>query len=205
VGVRVLDTTTAKKAALTMPPLQFLDDWLFGAAPHAFTCYEDSYSAFCRELATSLGVHPADVALVGSGRLGFSLNPQHLLSRFSGTSDLDVVVVSSSVFDGAWTDLLHGSVSTAFAETEERRRLRKTQDNFFDGYLRSDHVPVGSALSREWFPKLAGPFSSVTARRHEVKAWLFKSWWHAELFYLRNVSAVRPALQKLMAGHKESP
>src|SRR6266436_3510183 len=90
--------------------------------------------------------------LVGSGRLGFSLNPEHLLRSFGQASDLDVVIVSSDVFDDTWTELIEKASEIALAGDDDRRRFKRTKENFFRGYLRPDHLPLTIGFASEWFP-----------------------------------------------------
>ncbi|SCG55644.1 hypothetical protein [Micromonospora halophytica] len=45
------------------------------------------------------------VQLVGSARLGYSLNPKKNFRRFHESSDLDVAIISPELFDQAWGEL----------------------------------------------------------------------------------------------------
>lgn len=186
------------RAAATMDPAAFVSEILFRAEPFAFRSQPQEYHEFKREVAGRLAVDQDGIELVGSARLGFSLNPDHLLREFSARSDFDVVVVSSVVFDQTWEELLANAASIVFANEDEKRRLRKTRENFFHGYLRPDHVPLATFLGREWFPKLAARFDAGVARRHEVHAWLFKSRVHAESFYAANVTRVQPNIKRML-------
>lgn len=187
----------AKKDLLDHTPQQYFERWLLATTPFAFDTEDTQFAAFRRELSDSLEVHPAELFMVGSAQLGFSLHPDHLLRAFSAESDLDVVVVSPTIFDAAWRDLLQRRGDPALLETEQKRLFKKTRENFFDGYLRPDHLPTGSQLLRSWFPRLAGPFKSTVAQKHDVRAWLFRTWLHAESFYCNNIERVRPAVHKM--------
>ena len=79
--------------AASLAAREFIDRHLFGGSPWAFRASPPEYDEFRAELAHRLAVDAGGIALVGSGRLGFSLNPHHLLSSFGSASDLDVVVV----------------------------------------------------------------------------------------------------------------
>ena len=95
-----------KRAAASSDPVVFVHEWLLSSDPFAFRSTVGGYARFRAELAHALGVHAAQLTLVGSGQLGFSLRPDRLLRSFRRDSDLDVVIVSSEVFDRAWEDLL---------------------------------------------------------------------------------------------------
>lgn len=185
--------------AASLAAREFIDRHLFGCSPWAFRASPAEYDDFRGELAHRLSVDAAEITLVGSGRLGFSLNPHHLLSAFGAASDLDVVIVSSATFDEAWTELIEKAADIALASEEERRRLKKVKENFFLGFLRPDHLPLTTKLASDWFPKLASRFESQVARRHEVKAWLFKSELHARVLYSDHVSRVQSDIKRMVS------
>lgn len=188
----------AMRAAATSESSTFVNEVLFAVPPFAFRARPAEYDEFRGEVSARLGVAIGDVEIVGSGRLGFSLNPDHLLSSFGPKSDIDLVLVSSAVFDSAWEELLCNAGSIALANEDEKRRLKRTRENFFQGYLRPDHVPVSTFLGREWFPKLATRFTSRVARTREVNGWLFKSKVHAAGFYETNVARVRDNIRHML-------
>src|SRR4051794_37356146 len=143
VPLEVLETM---RSVATMEPAAFVNDILLGTAPYAFRARPSDYDEFRVEVGARLSVDSAEIELVGSARLGFSLNPDHLLRAFEPSSDLDLVIVSSEVFDAAWQEMLINASSIALANEDEKRRLRKTRENFFNGYLRPDHVPRATFL-----------------------------------------------------------
>ena len=185
--------------AASLAAREYSDRPHFGGSPWAFRASPPEYDEFRAELAHRLAVDAGGIALVGSGRLGFSLNPHHLLSSFGSASDLDVVVVSSTMFDETWMELLEKAADITLASEEERRRLKKTKENFFLGYLRPDHLPLTTKLAHDWFPKLASRFESQVASRHEVKAWLFKSELHARVLYADHLSRVQSDIRRMVS------
>lgn len=186
------------QAAAMLPPREFIENHLFTATPFAFRTNLADYDVFRNELAERLAVQEDALQLVGSGRLGFSLNAAHLLRRFQPSSDLDVVVISSPIFDQAWSELVELETSIGLADEDERRKLKRTKENFFQGYLRPDYLPISCQLTRDWFPKLSARFQSTVASRHEVRAWLFKSLTHTSALYSSHLGRVQPAIRKLL-------
>lgn len=186
-------------AAATAQPEEFIRNHFFAMRPYAYrTQVSAAYDDFRNEISRLLAIQPADVCLIGSARTGFSLNKDHLLRPFSRKSDLDFILVSSAIFDDCWDELIRSKEAFDLVGTDERARFRKTRDNFFNGYLRADQLPLGSTLSREWFPLLSGPFGCPIARLHPVKAWLFKSWAHATGCYKDHVASIQTDLAKLL-------
>ena len=69
------------------------------AIPFVFEAEPRSWEDFRAEVGRQIGVAPADMRIVGSGRLAFSLKPGKNLRAFEDTSDIDLVVVSPDMFD----------------------------------------------------------------------------------------------------------
>src|SRR5437867_2255497 len=93
------------RAAAEMPALQFIDQYVLGPRAFVFAWLEEPYLEFRRSMEGLLATGGGDIKLIGSAKLGFSLNPDHLLRPFRGDSDLDLVVVSSQLFDAALLEL----------------------------------------------------------------------------------------------------
>ena len=185
-------------AAATSTPVSFVDNNLLAGEAYVFGWNPEPYAAFRREMANKLAIGEDQVKLVGSAKLGFSLNNEHLLRRFRCGSDLDLVVVVSELFDSTALELRARARELELAGEDERRRLRKSRENMFNGYLRPDQLPLSASLMRAWFPRLAGPFESEPARSHPVKAWLFKSWDHVRLCYADHHERIQPTLRRLL-------
>jgi predicted nucleotidyltransferase len=197
---RVLET---KRAAARLRPAEFVEKILLGGEVYVFDWDPQSHADFLGMMEKRLGVGAAGIRLIGSAKLGFSLKDEHLLRRFRRDSDIDLVVVHPAMFDEAHLELAAMAGSLRAAEPDERRRLQKSRDNVFNGYLRPDQLPLGSRLHGEWFPRVAGPYEAEPARSHEVRAWLFKSLEHAAICYEGHFQGVQPAIQKLVALSEE--
>lgn len=193
------EALAAMKAAATLDPKEFVSNYLFRMEPEAFRGGPAaSYEQFQSEIGTRIGIALEDVCLVGSGRVGFSLNRDHLLRPFCSESDLDLVIVSSPVFDECWKELHARAEEFSTSDHDESRRFRKTKENVFNGYLRPDQLPLGASLVQAWIPQLAGPFNNPVARMHEVRAWLFKGWEYAHGHYSHYLGTVKGDIAKML-------
>ena len=74
--------------------------------PYVFEPQPAAWDTFRDELVSGLAVSRPDIRVVGSARFGFSTKPGRNLREFSDTSDIDVVIVSPSLFDQLWLALL---------------------------------------------------------------------------------------------------
>lgn len=72
--------------------------WLSEGVPFAFEHCPAVFESLRIWLALKLGVKAKEISLVGSARLGWSLDPEKLGSPFSPKSDLDLFVVSQKLF-----------------------------------------------------------------------------------------------------------
>jgi len=188
---------TMRRAALDSPAT-FVTGTLFNGEAYVCNGDAESYDQLRRELATLLSVAQSDVRLIGSAKVGFSLNPDHLLSLFGKESDLDFVIVRSDTFDEAALELAARADEFVLAGEDEKRRLRKSKENLFHGFLRPDQLPLTCSLQRDWFPKLAGPYGHPVARQYPVKAWLFKSLQHATMTYTAHQRRIQPAVLNIL-------
>ncbi|WBB90677.1 hypothetical protein [Verrucosispora sp. WMMC514] len=100
----------------------FVTARLFDGIPAAWP-HELSYIRWRHLVATELGIDPMAVQLVGSARLGYSLNPKKNFRKFQASSDLDIAVVSPELFDQAWTELREMITEESFAT--KKNYLRK--------------------------------------------------------------------------------
>ena len=73
--------------------------WLTEGIPFAFSECPALYDSIRSWLSTKLDVHAKEISIVGSARLGESLNPKKIGTPFNRASDLDLFVVSGRLFN----------------------------------------------------------------------------------------------------------
>lgn len=79
---------------------------LFDGDPFVFRAAPDQYAVLRRHIAGGLKVEAGAITIVGSAKIGFSLDPNSFGRAFSKQSDVDVVVVSERLFDAMWQALI---------------------------------------------------------------------------------------------------
>jgi hypothetical protein len=162
--------------------LDWLVDEVLLAGPAAHV--EAPEIAYIRaSLAAKFGVLAQDVSVwvVGSAKLGFSINEKHLpngavLPRyraFSAASDIDVAVVSPRVFDLIWKDLSTYAHRVARLPWDSGR----LGDYLVYGWLRPDHFPIRARLRRcdDWWDLFRALSSHARYGRRKVRGGLFYS------------------------------
>ena len=118
------------------------------------------------EVSRRFSLHPSQVVLVGSGKLGFSIAPQKRYRHFGDQSDLDLAIVSVELFHLYWV--------TVFRYSGYWERSARFKEYLFRGWIRPDLLP--SHTASEWFEY----FRQLTASRkfgyYKIDAGLYRSW-----------------------------
>jgi len=108
--------------------------WLTEGVPSAFLTAPAVYEDLRGWLASRLNVHPKEVTLIGSARIGYSLAPPpHFGRPFNTGSDLDLSIISDDLFQ---------RVTSAFS-------------NFSADYSSGDVIPRTSHERRLWDENIA--------------------------------------------------
>ena len=125
--------------------------WLSEGIPHAFGNCPAVYEAVRFWLSTQLDAHAKEISLVGSARLGRSLNPNKLGTPFTNfKSDLDLFIVSSSLFDALTKDFYRWSsdYKNGRIHPSNRNQARYWRENneqlpvnIQRGFIFSDRIP----------------------------------------------------------------
>ncbi|WP_437568719.1 hypothetical protein [Sorangium sp. So ce542] len=161
--------------------------YLLEGVPAFFSDHWERYCEFKEAIARSFAVHPKTVMLVGSGRWGFSTNPDKYPQVFDeGTqrSDLDVVVADPTLFDRAWRELCEH-------EMEEEPKgpalgdLKRRRNMLYEGRLDPAVFPIHMKLRREW----GDVFEDLSTKRwddgapRKIEAWIFRDWRFVQRYY----------------------
>lgn len=159
--------------------------YVFREAPRAFQDFAETLS---RQFRTPI----EDVSVIGSGRIGFSLDPDKFGTPFHARSDLDVIVVNPEMFDLAWIQLcrvgrrrlsLDPRVKSAF----EVHRA----NNVFFGFIVPEALPGILTISTLWFNvfRQIGFGIRVLAGR-KVTGRLYRTWEHVRVHQRYSLDAV---------------
>ena len=140
--------------------------WLSEGIPFAFRECPAVYEAVRSWLSAIMGVNAKEIGIVGSARLGASLDPNKLGRSFSDSSDLDMFIVSKSLFEKLreefcqWSLAFENGEATARSPTEERNwrennKLgpRQIARGFLDQWMipNFDQYPITMKIShRMW-------------------------------------------------------
>jgi predicted nucleotidyltransferase len=144
------------------------------------------------EVADRYEVHPNEVLVVGSGKLGFSIAPTKLYRPFTDTSDIDVVIVSPKLFDRIWKAVHHYWDHGGYWE-----RSAQFKAYLFQGWIRPDKLPPSRAfeLANEWWQFFNSLSSTGRYSIYKIAGALYRDWYFLEAYQLRGVSACADELR----------
>jgi hypothetical protein len=170
-----------------------VDVILAAESPFAFKDDPALYVRLCDQLRADLRLAIDHLVMVGSGKIGFSTNPNHYGRAFRPRSDLDIAVVSSAIFDRVWFFLLSFPRSRlATFDEQEREWLRSHRENrIFHGRCEPAHLLKVPGLSRSWFVAFKNTSLIPELAAHDVHGMLFRTWEHLRLYHEYGLREVR--------------
>ncbi len=131
----------------------------------------DDYFLLRQEVAKNFNVHPNEVFVVGSAKLGFSIAPNKRYRHFGEKSDIDVVIVSAKLFDEFWSILYKYWLQNIIWSEE-----KIFKDYLFQGWIRPDKLPNSSDLSKKWWEFFRQLTSSNKFGPYKISGALYKNW-----------------------------
>src|SRR5438034_1758653 len=85
-------------------------------------CYvfeNGKYFELKAEIADYFQIHPSEILLVGSAKLGFSIAPRKRYRHFGDQSDIDIAIVSTPLFEKIWQQVFEYRDNISYFWPEE--------------------------------------------------------------------------------------
>jgi hypothetical protein len=178
---------------------------------------QDELGAFQEHVASLLGVADASagVLVVGSARTGFSLDPDNYPQPFRASSDIDLVIVDTELFDAAWQtllvwDYLSKGGRTSFEDHWLSDRRSQTFSGWYDPTQWRRDFDLAPAYPQRLKPlrdqafRWFSAFQSLSRYRltpevakHRVTARLYRTREHASKYHVHGLRALQ---SKLLIG-----
>jgi len=172
---------------------------LFGTTPWIFQNNTAQYDAWRAAVAaTHAAFSPDGVRVVGSSAFGFSLSPTKAGRDFRRTgesyqrSDIDVVLVSESMFIEIWNELLDRERARTLTSTLDSRG--KMREDIYNGHVINALIPDGTNASRVVRGAIATTTSVAPFRGHIAKARIYRRLEDAFAYHLWSVGMLRKEL-----------
>ncbi|MEC1698028.1 hypothetical protein [Schinkia azotoformans] len=176
----------------SIPILDIVQRHLTYGTPVAFKDDEDTYFEIKKRIATQFDIAPEDVFMVGSGKLGFSLNTDQLWKPYDEESDMDMVIVSDKVFSSFWYQLYEFNIDITDRTKEEDKRYKKFLKYFLKGWIRPDFFPEAFKGNEEWEDFFTGTMSyKKEYGGRKITGAVYREPFFYESYHKRNLEKIR--------------
>lgn len=175
--------------------------------PFVFDTEPNNWARFRQAISEALGIGPADIRVVGSGRFGFSLKPGCNLRRFQDTSDIDLAITNEGAFDGLWDAILAAAYPRPPISIRPGGWMEKLRNELYTGWISprklamdvrlfgNKALPVIEFRTR-WFDTLKGASRHAVRRHEDIQGRLYRTRRHLELYHLNSVASLRRSLSQ---------
>ena len=144
----------------------------------SFLLDDDQYHLLRARVAAKLALHPNEILMVGSAKLGFSIVEKKRYRPFGEKSDIDLAVVSSQLFD---------TFARETFDYWERSRNWQNHKTFvkymFRGWIRPDFLPQALARRTQWWELFQNLTAEGTFGPFAIRAGLYKSWHYLDRYH----------------------
>ena len=158
---------------------------------------QQDYFDLRSRVAKKFGLHPNEVLVVGSAKLGFSIVPDKEYDLFSDESDIDVALISSKLFDEYWNQVYN------FKEKNPYWNEDDFVEYLFQGWIRPDKFPQSKLfpLRKDWWDFFQSITSSGRFGNYNIRGGLYQSY-----FFLENYQkiCIRKCKKNLEKNHEDN-
>lgn len=183
--------------------LDFCRKRVIHGTPFVFVGRDDDFYSFRKKVADQFQVPFHEIYIVGSAKLGFSPRKG---KPFDLDSDIDVAVVSESLFDVIMENIRNYQMGLRKAKRKVSERELSLYHQFLEyvalGWIRPDKLPllfqIGELKTRwfEFFESISYGHSEVG--NYKVAAGVFKSYHHLEMYLLSGMKELKTS--KILKG-----
>jgi hypothetical protein len=178
--------------------------YLVDGASFFFNLYYNEHEEFTfkKAIAESLGVHIRDVAIVGSGKLGFSIKPEqdspglYLFKDFDFNydkdqeeekSDIDVGIISNSLFDEQLERIYNHTSCYSSSCGFSGQDKKSFSFYILKGWIKPETLPATYKIS-ENIHEIQQMFSDKYGR--DINIGIYKSWFYFEKYHQNNINSL---------------
>ncbi|MDA8240808.1 MAG: hypothetical protein M0Z67_10615 [Nitrospiraceae bacterium] len=147
---------------LNTSPDLIVEEYIFQGKPYVFRKQMKAFNILTKHLVEKLGIVEKNIIIVGSAKMGFSLNPENFPRQFSDASDIDVVIISDKLFDIIWMTLLKWNYPRRLAHLGqvERDWQQYRRKEIFYGWLMPNEIRYEGLA----FPEVLKPLRDLSAK-----------------------------------------
>ena len=184
--------------------------FLLEGLPFIFANSPMKYLVFREQVADRFEIGYQDVCIVGSAKLGFSPSSHKFGRPFSETSDVDVVIISSVLFDrgthalleyinGIGPGLVFGQTESVSVKAWVWRAHKEAVRNYVYDNFNPGLLPYEHSLRKEVFNNISSTSALFLALQPQVfvskiRCRVFRNWRAAESYYANSLRQVKLSL-----------
>lgn len=174
-------------------PVTLARDFVFAESVHALPD-EAAYEAFRRKVKTHLP-DAEYISIVGSGNWRYSLNPDKHLSEYHSRSDIDVAVISTSLYHDTWDEMRRIHRNRWYSlDSQSRQRLVRNGQNVYSGFACPTWIPQWGHTKVYQFKSMLNRLSGPEIGHREVKMMYFKDETEMIDYYRRGFTDAKKGL-----------
>jgi hypothetical protein len=174
-----------------------VENYLLQGVPFVFEPEPSAYKLLQNGLSEQLKVDEADITVIGSGRLGFSLDPNKFGAPYTSASDIDTVIVNSELFDKAWFEMCAVGRRALGLERKIRQSLDMHRtNNIFYGYVQPDRLAGIVSISLHWFRTFKGLGRVRELSSFDIHGRLYRTWRHVKIHQLYSLNNIADKLKQ---------
>jgi hypothetical protein len=157
-----------------------------------------AYDKFKKFVAQSLDVNFNNISIVGSSKIGFSMNPEKDFRDFCSedndpkkVSDIDLIIVSSKFFHKFWEaylELFNDKVNFGYPYVAS---------NIFRKFVSIKNPKPLNQFFKEWISridKFNKDYQTIFGIKHEINYRIYESWEAVELYHLKGIQELKEKL-----------
>lgn len=186
---------------------------IFEGNPYVFRNSPKDLDTLKNHLASKLPIMKPNIAVIGSAKLGFSLNPDTFFRQFSDDSDIDIAIVDDALFDKVWMAVLGWNyprrlMTLGKLDGEWMRTRRK---EIYWGWFVPDQITYEGLsfphalmsvrdISTNWFNAFQSFSQYQEFSRRQISGRLYRTWDHAFRYHAEGLRLIKVAIQESTKG-----
>jgi len=178
----------------------------YGGTPFAFRRRPGTMGVLTGHVRQYLNIPTAEITVIGSGKVGFSLSPDNYPRPFFEHSDLDVMIVDEGLFDEVWHCLIGWNYPRQALAWKDYVWARHRRDEIFWGWIVPTmiefepvvHLPQALRPLRDLKDRWFRAFQSLSRlvdhpelATRRVTGRLYRTWKHALMYHVDGLAKIR--------------
>ena len=186
---------------------RIVEEHIFGGDVYIAKKHPRVLDTLRRHLCPLFGLDEQNVIIVGSAKIGFSLDPNSFPRRFTNSRDIDVLVVSETLFDTYWQTMLEWHYPRRLERLPQYdfHWVTSRQRELFWGWFHPDEIRYEGLtfpevlkplrdLKTKWFSSFKSLSRYDEFFGKDVNGRLYRTWRHALFYQASGLQQIRARL-----------